>query len=122
MLGAIPSTPGELLTFILLFILLPTYSGLTTNCPNRSSSDPLKFVSGTGDELIFFSRVNTELECVFNSSAIKNPCVMIFAVLSSSGSTLSRTLLFVLTCTHIKSYCLILYTVLIYIQNFASNF
>ena len=38
-LGDIPSTPGDLFSFILL-ILLATTSGVTTNCPNLSPSDP----------------------------------------------------------------------------------
>ena len=50
-LGDIPSTPGDLFSFILL-ILLTTTSGVTTNCPNLSPSDPLNFVSGTGNELV----------------------------------------------------------------------
>ena len=50
-LGDIPSTPGELFYFMLL-ILLATTSGVTTNCPNISPSDPLNFVSGTGNELV----------------------------------------------------------------------
>ena len=84
-LGDNPSTLGDLFSFILL-ILLATTSGVTTNCPNFSHSDPLNFVSGTGNELVF-SRVNTELKCIFNSSAIKNPCVIIFPALSFSGPT-----------------------------------
>ena len=36
-LGDIPSTPGDLFSFILL-ILLTTTSGVTTNCPNLSPS------------------------------------------------------------------------------------
>ena len=64
-LGAIPSTPGDLFSFILL-ILLATTSGVTTNCPNLSPSDPSNFVSGTGNELVS-SRVNTELKCILNS-------------------------------------------------------
>ena len=87
--GDIPSTPGDLFSFILL-ILLTTTSGVTANCPNLSPSDPLNYVSGTGIELVS-SRVNTELKCIFNSSAIKNPCVIIFPALSSSGPNLSRT-------------------------------
>ena len=47
-LGAIPSTPGDLFSFILL-ILLATISGVTTNCPNLSPSDPSNFVYGTGN-------------------------------------------------------------------------
>ena len=46
-LGDIPSTPGDLFSIILL-ILLATTSGVTTNCPNLSSSVPLNFVTGTG--------------------------------------------------------------------------
>ena len=45
-LGAIPSIPGDLFSFILL-LLLATTSGVTTNCPNLSPSDPSNFVSGT---------------------------------------------------------------------------
>ena len=58
-LGDIPSTPGDLFSFILL-ILLATTSGVTTNCPNLSPSDTLNFVSGTGNELLS-SLVNTAL-------------------------------------------------------------
>ena len=94
-LGDIPSTPGDLFSFILL-ILLATTSGVTNNCPNLSPSDPLNYVSGTGNELVS-SRVNTELKCIFNSSAIKNPYVTIFPKLSSSGPTLSRTFCLLLT-------------------------
>ena len=50
-LGDIPSTPADLFSFILL-ILLATTSWVTTNCPNLSPSDPLNFVSGTGNELV----------------------------------------------------------------------
>ena len=50
-LGDIPSTPSDLFSFILL-ILLATTSGVTTNCPNLSPSDPLNFVSGKGNELV----------------------------------------------------------------------
>ena len=50
-LGDIPSTPGDLISFILL-ILVATTSGVTTNCPNLSPSGPLNFVSGTGNELV----------------------------------------------------------------------
>ena len=85
-LGDIPSTPGDLFSFILL-ILLAIASGVTTNCPNLYPSNPLKFVSGTGNKLVS-SLVNTELKCIFNSSAIKNPLVIISPALSSSGPTL----------------------------------
>ena len=37
-LGDIPSTPGDLFSFVLL-ILLTTTSGVTTNCPNLSPSE-----------------------------------------------------------------------------------
>ena len=66
--GAIPSTPGDLLSFI-LFTLLGTTSGVTTNCHNLSPTVPLHFVSSTGNELVS-SLVNTELKCLFNLSAI----------------------------------------------------
>ena len=49
-LGDIPSTPGDLFSFILLILLVTTYV-VITNCPNLSPSDPLNFVSGTGNEL-----------------------------------------------------------------------
>ena len=65
----IPSTPGDLFSFILL-ILLATTSVVTTNCSNLSPSGPLNFVYGTGNELVS-SLVNTELKCKFNSSAIQ---------------------------------------------------
>ena len=48
-LGDIPSTPGDLFSFVLLF-LLATTSGVTINCP-KLSPDPLNFVSGTGNDL-----------------------------------------------------------------------
>ena len=55
-LGDIPSTPGDLFSFIMfvLFILLATTSGVTTKCPNLSPSDPLNFVSGTGNGTSIF--------------------------------------------------------------------
>ena len=54
-LGDIPSTPGDIFSFILLILLATTY-GVTTNCPNLSPSDSLNFVSGTGNEQVSFSR------------------------------------------------------------------
>ena len=75
MLGDIASTPGDLFSFILLILLATNYV-VTTNRPNLSSSGPFSFVSGTGNELVS-SLVNTELKCKFNSSAIKNPRVII---------------------------------------------
>ena len=89
MLGAIPSTPGDLV-YLILFILFATTSGVTTICPNLSPSGPLNFVYGTGNEGVS-SLVNTELKCIFNSSAINTPSVIIFPALSTSGPTLSRT-------------------------------
>ena len=52
-IGDIPSTPGDLSSFIFLILLatMPT-SGVTTNCPKLSQSGPLNFVSGTGNELV----------------------------------------------------------------------
>ena len=80
-LGDISSTPDDLFSFILL-ILITTTSGVTNNCPNFPPSGPLNFVTGTGYELVS-SRLNTELKCIFNSSAMTNPCVVIFPALSS---------------------------------------
>ena len=94
-LGDNPSTPGDLFSYILL-MLLATTSGVAINCSNFSYSDPLNFVSGTGNELVS-SLVNTELKCTFNSSAIKHPSVILFPALSSSGPTLSRTFCLLLT-------------------------
>ena len=113
-LGAIPSTPDDIFCFVLL-ILLATTSGVTTNCPQPSPSDPSNFVSGTDNELVS-SRVNTELKCIFNSSANKTPCVIIFPAMSSNGPTLSRTFFLLLT----YAYKLLLSDfVLICAQNFA---
>ena len=92
----IPSTPGDFFYFILLILLTTTTTGVTTNCPNISSLGPLNFVSGTGKELVS-SLVNTELKCIFNLSAMKNPCNIIFPALSSCGATLSRTFCLLLT-------------------------
>ena len=78
-LGAIPSTPGDLFPFILLILLATSYR-VTTNYPNLSPSDSLNLVSGTGNELLS-SLVNTELRCIVcNSSAIKHPCINMFLV------------------------------------------
>ena len=64
-LGDIPSTPGDLFSFILL-ILLATTSGVTTNCPNLSPSDPLNFVSGTGNELVSSRVLSDFIFCAQN--------------------------------------------------------
>ena len=45
----------------------------------------MNFVSGTGYELVS-SLLNTEMNCIFNSSAIKNPRIIIFPALSYSGN------------------------------------
>ena len=91
MLCAIPSTPGDLLYFIKNICYFASYYFRRCSLlPSLSSAVPVNFVSGTGNELVS-SLVNTELKCIFNSSAIKNPYVFIFPALSSSGPTLSRT-------------------------------
>ena len=97
-LGDIQSNSGDLFSFILL-ILLATTSGGYNKLPQLSPSDPLNCVTGTGNELVS-SLVNTELKCIFNSSTIKNPCVIIFPALSSSVPTLSRTYCLLLTCAY----------------------
>ena len=52
-LGDIPSTPGGLGLFsCTLLILLATISGVTTNCPNLSHSDPLNLFYGRGNTLV----------------------------------------------------------------------
>ena len=51
-LGDIPSTPGDLFSFI-LFILVSNTSRVTTNCPHFSPSGPLNFaplLTGTRKE------------------------------------------------------------------------
>ena len=111
----IPSTPGDLFSFILLILVATTvyFWGLQLTAPTFPSG-PLNFVSGTGNELVS-SLVNTELKCKFNSSAIIYPCVIIFPTLSSRRPTLSRTVCLLL----IYAYKLLLYSVLICAQNFA---
>ena len=61
----------------MLLIWLATTSAVTTVYPNLSPSNPFDFVSGIGNELLS-SLVNTELNGIFNSSAIKQSCVKIF--------------------------------------------
>ena len=53
----IPSTPGDLFSFMLL-ILLATTSGVTINCSDISDLGPLNFVTGVGNDLVS-SLVNT---------------------------------------------------------------
>ena len=57
--GGIPSTPGDLLSFIFL-IFFAIISLLTNNCPKYSDLLPSNLVNGTGSELIS-SVVKTEL-------------------------------------------------------------
>ena len=45
--GGIPSTPGDLLSFIFL-ISFAVISGVTNNCPKRSDLLPSNSVNGTG--------------------------------------------------------------------------
>ena len=47
--GGIPSTPGDLLSFIAL-IFLATNSGVTTNGPKYSDLAPWNLASATGNE------------------------------------------------------------------------
>ena len=67
--------------------------GVTTNFPNLSPADPLNYVSGTGIELVS-SRVNTELKCIFNSSAIqKSLCYYISSIVLQWSHLISNSLL-----------------------------
>ena len=66
--GGIPSTPGDLLSFIFL-IFFAMISGVTNNWPKCSDVLPSNFVNGTGSELIS-SVVKTELKYSFRTSAI----------------------------------------------------
>ena len=86
-------------------------------CCDSRFSDPLNFVSGTGNELVF-SRVNTELKCIFNSSAIKIPVLLYSRHCPSVVQPYLEHSVYFLH-THRNSYCLILYFVLICAQNFA---
>ena len=47
--GGIPSTPGDLLSFI---GFLATISGVTINCPKQSYLASWNLASGTGNEII----------------------------------------------------------------------
>ena len=58
--GGIPSTPGDLLSFIVL-IFFAIISGVTNNCPKCSDLLPSNLVNGTGSALI--------------SSVVKTDCV-----------------------------------------------
>ena len=50
--GGIPSTPGDLLSFIFL-IFFAFISGVTNNCPKCSDVLLSNLVSGNGSELIY---------------------------------------------------------------------
>ena len=67
-LGGIPSTPGDLLSFIFL-IFFAIISGVTNNCPKCSDLLPSNLVNGTGSEQIS-SVVKTELKYLLKTSAI----------------------------------------------------
>ena len=66
--GGIPSTPGDLLSFIFL-IFFAIISGVTNYCPKCSDLLPLNLVNGTESELIS-SVVKTELKYLFRTSVI----------------------------------------------------
>ena len=53
----------------------PGNTGMNYEMGGTILSKTLNFVSGTGNELVY-SLVNTELKRIFNSSAIKTPCVI----------------------------------------------
>ena len=63
--GGIPSTPGDLLSFIIL-IFFAIISGVTNNCPKCSGLLPSNLVNGTGSELIS-SMVKTKLKYSFRT-------------------------------------------------------
>ena len=65
--GAIPSTAGDLLSFIFL-ILFAIISEVTNNCPKSSDELPSNLVNGTGCELIS-SVVKTELKYSLRTSS-----------------------------------------------------
>ena len=63
--GGIPSTPGDLLSFIFL-IFFTIISGVTNICPKCSDLLPSNLVNGTGSERIS-SVVKTELKYSFRT-------------------------------------------------------
>ena len=104
-LDPIPSTPGDLFAFV-LFILLATTSGVTTNCLNISPSVPLNFVYGTGNELVS-SLVNTELKSILVPRPFEIPVLLYSQHCSPVVQPyIEHSAYFLLT--HINSYCLIL--------------
>ena len=66
--GGIPSTPGDLLYFI-VFIFFAIISGVTNNCPKYCDLLPSNLVNGTGGELIYYV-VKSALKYSFRTSAI----------------------------------------------------
>ena len=117
MLGDNPFRPtrGDLFSFILLILLATTY-GVTTNCPNISLSCPLHFISGTGKELVS-SLVNTELKFIFNSWAVTIPVLLYFQHCPPLDQPYLEQYAYFLH-THINSYCLIFYFLLICAHTF----
>ena len=86
--------------------------GVTTNSSNISPSGLLNFVSGTGNELVS-SLVNTELKCKVNSSGpLKFPVLCYSQHCHPVVQTDLKHSAYFLH-THINSFCLILYFVLI---------
>ena len=68
-LGGIPSTPGDLFSFVLI-LLLATASGVTTNCPNASPTGPLNFVSN----ILLTSCIRIETLTVCDFKCFANLC------------------------------------------------
>ena len=67
--GGIPSTPGDLVSFIFL-IVFAIISGVTNNCPNYSDLFSSNLVNGTGSSELISSVVKTELKYSSRTSAI----------------------------------------------------
>ena len=74
--------------------------------------------SGHAPSELVSSRVNTELKCIFNSSAIKIPVLLYSRNYPPVVLPYLEHFAYFLY-THKNSYCLILYFVLICAQNFA---
>ena len=87
----IPSTRGDLFSFMLL-ILPVTTSGVTINCSNIQVFGSLNCVTGVVNEVIS-SLVNNELKCLFNYSAIKNMCYYIPSIILQWSNFISNILL-----------------------------
>ena len=72
-LGDIPSTPGDFFSFIFHIVNFASYYfWVITNCPNISPSDPLNFVSGTGNGLVS-SRVQCRIHSVADVAYATGP-------------------------------------------------